>query len=110
VLEACIELAERYDIKCWTYFAFRILGEVVLKTDPAQAAEYFEKSIGISQEVKAENELALTFADYGQYHKQKGDIVQAQEYLIKALKIFERLGTLIEPEKIKKELAELPET
>jgi tetratricopeptide (TPR) repeat protein len=110
VLKGCIELAERYDIKCWTYSAFRILGEVALKTDPAQAAEYFEKSIGISQEVKAENELALTYADYGRYHKQKGDIVQAQEYLIKALKIFERLGTLIEPEKIRKELAELPET
>ncbi len=65
-------------------------------------------TIGISQEVTAENELALAFAGYGRYHKQKGDIVQAQEYLIKALKIFERLGTLIEPEKIKKELAELP--
>ena len=110
MLKECIELAERYDIKCWTYSAFRILGEVALKTDPAQAAEYFEKSIGISQEVKAENELALTYADYGRYHKQKGDIVQAQEYLIKALKIFERLGTLIEPEKIRKELAELAET
>jgi tetratricopeptide (TPR) repeat protein len=110
VLKGYIELAERYDIKCWINYAFRILGEVALKTDPAQAAEYFGKSIAFSQEVNAENELALTFADYGRYHKQKGDIVQAQKYLIKALKIFERLGTLIETEKIKKELAELPET
>jgi len=28
----------------------------------------------------------------------------------KALKIFERLGTLVEPEKVKEELAGLPET
>jgi len=36
--------------------------------------------------------------------------LQAREYLIKALEIFERLGTLIEPENIRKELADLPET
>ena len=85
MLKGYIELAERYEIKCYKPWAFRILGEVALKTDPAQAAEYFEKSIGISQEIKAENELALTYADYGRYFEQKGDIVQAQEYLIKAL-------------------------
>jgi tetratricopeptide (TPR) repeat protein len=110
ILKRYIELAERNEIKCYTPYAFRILGEVALKTDPAQAAEFFEKGIDISREVKAENELALTYADYGRYYRQKGDIVQAQEYLIKALETFERLGTLIEPEKIKKELAELPET
>ncbi len=31
-----------------------------------------------------------------------------EEYLNMALEILERLGTLIEPEKVKKELAELP--
>jgi tetratricopeptide (TPR) repeat protein len=110
ILKRSIDLAERYEVKCFTPYAFRLLGEVALKTDIAQAVEYFEKSIGIAQEVKAENELALTYADYGRYYKQKGDIVQTHEYLIKALKIFERLGTLIEPEKIRKELSELPET
>jgi predicted ATPase len=109
ILKRSIELAERYEINCWKPFAFRLLGEIALKTDPAQAAEYFEKSIIISKEVKAENELALAYADYGRYYKQKGDIAQAQEYLMKALEIFERLGTLIEPEKIRKELDELPE-
>ena len=34
---------------------------------------------------------------------------KAREYFEKALEIFERLGTLIEPERIGKELAELPE-
>ena len=46
----------------------------------------------------------------GRYHKQQGDTQQAREYLTKALEIFERLGTLIEPDKVRKELAELPAT
>ena len=33
---------------------------------------------------------------------------EARRYLTQALEIFERLGTLIEPEKVRKELAELP--
>ncbi|UCF91615.1 MAG: hypothetical protein JSW39_25640 [Desulfobacterales bacterium] len=59
--------------------------------------------------MKAENELALTYANHGRYYKQIGDMVQAREYLLKALEIFERLGTLIEPENVRKELLELPD-
>jgi hypothetical protein len=43
----------------------------------------------------------------GRYHKLRGDTDQAREYLRRALEIFERLGTLIEPEKMKEELADL---
>ena len=84
------------------------MGEIALKTNPAQAAAYFEKSIAIFQEIKAENELALAYASYGRLQKQKGKIAKAREYLTKALEIFERLGTLIEPDKVREELAELP--
>jgi hypothetical protein len=35
---------------------------------------------------------------------------EARKYLSEALEIFERLGSLIEPDKVKKELAELTET
>jgi len=41
-------------------------------------------------------------------HKQLGNTEQAREYLTKAMGIFERLGTLIEPDKVRKELADLP--
>jgi flagellin-specific chaperone FliS len=44
----------------------------------------------------------------GRYHKQQENVEQAREYLTKALEIFERLGTLIEPDKMREELAELP--
>ena len=46
----------------------------------------------------------------GRYHKQQGNVEEARKYLTKALEIFERLGTLIEPDKVREELAELPET
>jgi len=70
---------------------------------------HFEKSIAVLQKIKAENELALAYAGYGRLQKQQGQIGQAREYLTKALEIFERLGTLIEPDKVREELARLPE-
>jgi flagellin-specific chaperone FliS len=51
----------------------------------------------------------MAYAGYGRLHKKQGEIARAQEYLAKALEIFERLGTLIEPEKVREVLAELPE-
>jgi tetratricopeptide (TPR) repeat protein len=108
-LEEGLEIAERYGVRYYAGFAQRLLGEIALKTNPAQAAPHFEKSIAIFREIKAENELALAYAGYGRYHRQQGQIAQAREYLTKALEIFERLGTLIEPDRVREELAELPE-
>jgi len=62
----------------------------------------------IFRESKAENELALAYSGMGRYHREQGDLEQARGYLTQALDIFERLGTLIEPDKVTKELAELP--
>jgi tetratricopeptide (TPR) repeat protein len=104
-----LEIADRSGARYFVGFAHRLLGEIDLKTNPAQAAFHFEKIMAVLQEIKAENELALAYAGYGRYYKQKGQIVQAHEYLTKALEIFERLGTLIESDKIREELAELPE-
>ncbi len=108
-LEEALEIAERCGARYYLGWAHRFLGEIALKTKPAQATTHFEKSIAVLQEIKAENELALAYAGYGRLHKQKGQIGQAREYLTKALEIFERLGTLIEPDKVREELTELPE-
>ncbi len=108
-LEKGLEIADRCGARYYAGFAQRLLGEIVLKTNPGQAASHLDKSIAILQEIKAENELGLAFVGYGRYHKQKGQIAQAREYLTKALEIFERLGTLIEPDKVREELAELAE-
>ena len=107
-LEEVLPLAERCGMKLYIAWAHRLLGEVALKTDAAEAARHFEKSIAIHREIKVENELALAYAGYGRLFKQQGNIEQARDYLSKALEIFERLGTLIEPDKVRKDLAELP--
>jgi len=108
-LEEGLEIAGRCGARYYVGWAQRLLGEIALKNNPDQAVSHFEKSITVLQEIKAENELALAYAGYGRLHKQKGQITQAREYLTKALEIFERLGTLIEPDKVSEELAELPE-
>jgi len=105
--ESLVELAERCEAKWYLGFAHRLLGEIALKTNPAEGPTHFEKAISIYKEIKAQNELALAYSGMGRLHKQKEDTEEARKYLTKALEIFERLGTLIEPDKVREELAEL---
>jgi tetratricopeptide (TPR) repeat protein len=105
MLEEGLEMAEQCGMRYYAGFAQRLLGKIILKTNPGQSLSHFEKSIAIFQEIKADNELAITYTDFGHLHKQHGQIAQAQGYLNKALEIFERLGTLSALNKIKKELA-----
>jgi tetratricopeptide (TPR) repeat protein len=109
ILEEGLEMAEQYGVRYEIGFAHRLLGEIFLKTNLAQAAPHFQKSIAIFQEIKAENELAMAYAGCGRLLKQQGEIAQAREYLTKALEIFKRLKTPTEPDKISQELAELIE-
>ena len=109
-----LELAERCGAQFYLGAAHRLLGEGALATNPAQveaplAAPHFEKSLAILQQIKAENELALAYAGYGRLHRQQSNFAQARDYLTRALAIFERLGTLLEPDKVRQTLAELPE-
>jgi hypothetical protein len=94
-------------VKYYAGFARRLLGEIELKTNPVRAASHFEKSMAVLQEIKAENQLAMAFTGYGRFLKKQSEIAGAREYLTKALEIFERLGTLIEPDKVREELAGL---
>jgi tetratricopeptide (TPR) repeat protein len=78
------------------------LGEMTLEANPEQAINHFTKGIAVFQEIRAENELALAYTGYGRLHKKEGNISEARQYLTKALEIFDRLGTLIEPDKVRK--------
>jgi tetratricopeptide (TPR) repeat protein len=108
-LEEHLALAERNGMKWHIGAAHRLLGEVALHTNPAEAASHFEHSIAVLQQINAENELALAYAGYGRLHAQCGNLPQARTYLSQALDIFERLGTLGEPERVQQALATLPE-
>ena len=109
MLEEGLEIADSCGARYCLGFAHRLLGESMLKTNPTQAVPHFKKSIAIFREIKAENELAMAYAGYGRLNKKQGEIAGMREYLTKALEIFKRLGTLIEPDKVRKELAELSE-
>jgi len=84
------------------------VGLVALETEPAHAVPHFEQAISIFREIKAEAFLVYSYWGYGLLHKRQGRIAEAREYLTQALEIFERLGHLIDPDKVRKELADLP--
>jgi class 3 adenylate cyclase/tetratricopeptide (TPR) repeat protein len=106
--EELLKIAEPLGARFEIGHAHFFLAGIARETDPAQAATHFEKSIAVFQEIKAENALALAYAGFGRLHGQQGKVEEARGYLTKALEIFERLGTLIEPDKVRRELAELP--
>jgi len=106
-LEEGLELAKRCGARFYVGFSYRLLGEIALKTDLAQAALYFEKSIAVLKKIKAENELAHAYVGCGRLHYKQNKNTQARKYLIRALEIFERLGTLVEPYRVNRILAKL---
>jgi tetratricopeptide (TPR) repeat protein len=108
-----LHIAERNGMQLHIGAVHRLLGEIALSTNPAQseaplAAPHFEQSIAMLQQIHAENELALAYTGYGRLHQRQGHVEQAREYLTRALAIFERLGTLGEPDKVRQALAVLP--
>jgi len=105
-----VDLAESRGAKWFLAFSHRLIGEIALKTNPDEAPPHFDRAMSICKGIKAENELALAYSGMGRYHKQQGNTEQAKEYLAKALEIFERLGTLIEPDKVREELEGLTDT
>jgi tetratricopeptide (TPR) repeat protein len=114
-LEEVSKLAEKMRMKWHLAACHLILGAISLEADPAQEKEpsadtCFEKAIAIFSEIKAENHLALAYAGLGRCYGNKGDVAKARDYLNRALEIFKRLGTLLEPDRVREELAKLPET
>jgi len=107
-LEKALEIASRCRARFYIGFASRLLGEMSLRNEPSQATTHFQRSIAIFEEIKAENELALAYKSYGRLLKQKHQIAEARSHLTKALDIFERLGTLLEPDRVREELDGLP--
>jgi tetratricopeptide (TPR) repeat protein len=108
VIQEGLEVAERCGVNIYIAMDHRLLGEIALKTEIIKAEGHFKKSIDVCREIKAEHELALAYAGYGRLLQQQGRIVEAREYLTLALQTFERLGTLIEPDLVRQELAKLP--
>jgi class 3 adenylate cyclase/tetratricopeptide (TPR) repeat protein len=100
-LATAIARAESIGMRWFAASARRILGEV---TDDEG---HFEGAIAVLQEIGAENELALAYAGYGQLLQQQGRTDEARGHLTLALEIFERLGTQLEPDRVREALRDL---
>jgi class 3 adenylate cyclase/tetratricopeptide (TPR) repeat protein len=102
-LQEVAELGERVGFPFYRASALRLLGEITVDADPtpeglARAAAHFEQSIVVLDSIGAENELALAYAGYGQLCRRQGDPTKADSYLSQAREIFERLGTIVDPD------------
>ena len=85
----------------------RLLGESLMAADPAAAAGHLELAARILGEIGARNELAKALAARGELYGSAGDVDRARELLGRALAIFEELGTLDEPQRVRASLAAL---
>lgn len=106
----CLSVLEPSDAAFYVACAERLLAEVALAEGGDQlavAGRYFESSMSVFVRLGAANELALTWAGFGRLRQKEGDRERAIEYLTRALQAFEKLGTRIEPDSVRRSLAEL---
>ena len=90
--------------------AWRLLGEVALAEGDEhldEARENLEKSAATFKSIGAENDYALALAGLGRQRLAARDRSGAEKNLREALAIFERLKTLVEPERVRGTLARL---
>jgi predicted ATPase len=106
-LEEMLAIIEPRRMRLQVGMAHRLLGEIRAAEDRDQAMTHFERSVTLLQEINAQPELALAYLAYGRLHTRLGDVAEARNYLSRALGIFEHLGTLTEPDRVRSELAEL---
>ncbi len=110
--EAAEELLELAELCGWKWFAGRArrcLGEVALRTGSLKEAEdHLGQGLAILDSIGAENEAALARAALGRLRMKQRRWTHARRDLSEALATFERLGTLIEPDRVRQDLAALP--
>ncbi len=109
-LDQAVALLEGLGAKVDLGMAHRLVADLAAQNNSADlAGARYSSSIALLSEVKAEGELALAYAGYGRLHRQQGRIAEARDCLTLALEIFDRLGALQEPDRVRAELAALRE-
>jgi tetratricopeptide (TPR) repeat protein len=87
--------------------AHRLLAESLAPDDEATARHHADTAIAILDEVGAANELARALATRAEIARRAGQGADARPLLERALFVFESLGTLDEPPRVRALLAEL---
>jgi tetratricopeptide (TPR) repeat protein len=87
--------------------AHRLLGEMLTREDPGTAASHLETGLTILDEVGARNEFAKTLVAQAALQRVLGNEAGARQLLERALALFERLGTMDWPPRVREALVAL---
>ncbi len=87
--------------------AERLLGEALVSDDPVAAANHLDAARRIFERMGARNELAKVEVARALLRRGAGDLAGARQLLQSALALFEALGTLDEPARVREALAGL---
>ena len=87
--------------------ALRLLGESLVATDSPAARQHLKTAQEILVAIDARNDVAKTLVARAALARVTGAPARAPECLEEALTIFEALGTLDEPRRVRTALAEL---
>jgi len=88
-------------LACW------LMGECLAPEAPASAEPYVETAMGVLGRIGARSDLARAMATRAALRQAAGDVNAARQLLGRAYAIFEALGTLDEPARVKSALAAL---
>ena len=101
-LKKGLKMSEKNNARFFIGFASRIMAQMYNENDPLQSESLFKRSISIFRELKAENEMAMAMKGYGWLHKSQRNESLAHELFQQAIEIFNRLGTKLDKNEIRK--------
>jgi len=92
--QASLEMARKAGDKVFEGAAHRVLGKVMAlgRQQREEGEKHFSKSIDILKALGNEHELGKSYYEFGLVLRDKGEADRAQEYLSRAIEIFERTG------------------
>jgi len=109
VLDDLLEASEHSKAPFYIGASRRCLGEIALaEGDPVAALRQLEPAIELLRSICADNELALALGALGRTQRLLGNKMAAQANLDEAIAILDRLGTLEEPDRLRRGTEALP--
>jgi tetratricopeptide (TPR) repeat protein len=84
--------------------ALRLLGQSLVVENPIEAAAHLDAAIRILESTGARNDLAKALVAHAQLARGAGNVEEARNLLERALAIFEALGSLDEPPRVRGDL------
>ena len=107
VIDEVLEISRDFGYRRVEGEAERLLGESLILQDPAAAADHLTTAVQILEEIGAQNELAKALAARAELLRGARNFAAGRRLLEDALAIFERLGTVDEPLRIRAALGAL---